>query len=136
METILAIDYGLARIGLAISRVGLADPLKVIYSQVYKENQASDLINDKTLMELLTIIETEKVERLVVGVSEQKMATRILRFVDLLKEKINLPIETVDETLSSYEVKQRLNDLPKKKRIGPIDHYAAALILENYLELC
>jgi putative transcription antitermination factor YqgF len=133
MPTILAIDYGLARIGLAVSFVGLAEPLKVIKNDLAGHDLA---IGPQALKEIQTIIESEKVEKVVVGVSEYKMAEKTLDFVNYLKSLINLEIILVDETLSSYEVEQKLKDLPKKVRRQAIDHYAAALILENYLDLC
>jgi len=130
MSTLLGIDYGLARIGLAVARFGLAEPLLVL------QNDHHDGLNPKVLAQLLAIIEREKIDTIVVGVSEAIMAEKTLDFVEFLKSKTAVPIELVDETLSSYEVMLKLKDLPKKNRRGPIDHYAAALILENYLDLC
>jgi RNase H-fold protein (predicted Holliday junction resolvase) len=53
-----------------------------------------------------------------------------------LQTKLALPIHLVDETLSSQEVAERLEAAAAslKKRQGPIDHYAAALILEEFLD--
>jgi len=70
------------------------------------------------------------------GISEQAMAKKILEFFEILQSTFNLDVILVDEVLSSYEVEQRLKELPKKKRRQAIDHYAAAIILENYLDLC
>lgn len=133
MSTVLAIDYGLARIGLAISYVGLAEPLKILRNDLSAKNST---IGPQALESLKKIIETEKVEKIVLGISEQKMAEKTLVLFDYLKSLFDLEIILVDEVLSSYEVKQKLNELPKKNRYREIDHYAAAIILENYLELC
>lgn len=133
MSTILAIDYGLARIGLAISYVGLAEPLKVLKNDL---SSANTVIGPQALADLKKIIETEKVEKIVLGISEQKMAEKTLIFRDYLATLFNFPIILADEALSSCEVKEKLKDLPKKNRYREIDHYAAAIILENYLELC
>ena len=133
MSTILAIDYGLARIGLAISYVGLAEPLKVISNDISYKNS---IIGPRALDEIKEIIEREEVKKIVLGISEQEMAKKTLAFFDFLKPLISLEIVLIDETLSSYEVQQKLQDLPKKHRRQAIDHYAAAIILENYLDLC
>jgi putative transcription antitermination factor YqgF len=133
MSTILAIDYGLARIGLAISYVGLAEPLTII-----KNNLSSNepIIDSQALKQISKIVKEEKVEKIVLGISEQEMAKKTLEFFEILKSTFTFEIVLVDEVLSSYEVEQRLKDLPKKKRRQAIDHYAAAIILENYLDLC
>jgi putative transcription antitermination factor YqgF len=133
MSTILAIDYGLARIGLAISYVGLAEPLKVIQNDLTLKNQ---IIGSRALQEIKNIVEKEKVQKIVLGISEQEMAQKTLEFFQHLKSVFSIDIILIDETLSSYEVEQRLKELPKKHRRQAIDHYAAAIILENYLDLC
>jgi putative transcription antitermination factor YqgF len=133
MPIILGIDYGLARIGLAISFVGLAEPLKVIENDLF---ECDAPIGPQALNELRAIIEKEKVEKIVLGLSEHKMAEKTKEFFNYLKSLFDLEIVLVDETLSSYEVEQKLKELPKKNRRQAIDHYAAALILENYLDLC
>jgi putative transcription antitermination factor YqgF len=133
MSTILAIDYGLARIGLAISFVGLAEPLKVIENDLSSRN---NIIGDQALADIKEIITKHQVDKIVLGISEQEMAKKTSEFSDILKSIFDLDIVLVDEALSSYEVEQRLKELPKKKSRQAIDHYAAAIILENYLDLC
>jgi len=133
MSHILAIDYGLARIGLAISHVGLAEPLMIIKNDLSSDNQ---LIGPQALAEIKKIVEQEQIKKIVIGVSEQAMAKKTLDFSNYLKSIFNLEIILVDEVLSSYEVKQRLKELPHKNRYREIDHFAAAIILENYLDLC
>lgn len=127
MQHVLAIDYGTKRIGLAISRGTLAEPLVVI------END-SDTFNKIT-----TLIRDEKIAQLVVGISEGEMADLTRDFVQDLEEATGgeVPIDFADETLSSVEVQERLKEkgIKQSMRSGPIDHFAAALILENWLEL-
>ena len=56
-------------------------------------------------------------------------------FGDLLKQTLNLPIEYVDERLSSVEAEDILAEahVPAIKRKGLIDKIAAGIILQNYL---
>lgn len=126
MQNVLAIDFGTKRIGLAISRGTLAEPLVVI------END-SDTFNKIT-----AIIRDEKITQLVVGISEGEMADLTRDFVQDLEEAVGgeVPIDFADETLSSVEVQERLKEkgIKQSVRSGPIDHFAAALILESWLE--
>ena len=133
MSTILAIDYGLARIGFAISHVDLAEPLQVIKNDI---TVSDSIIGVQALQEIKNIVKNEQVDKIVLGISEQEMAKKTLEFFKHLKSVFSLEIVLVDETLSSYEVEQKLKELPKKNRRQAIDHYAAAIILENYLDLC
>lgn len=107
---ILGIDYGDKWCGLAVSEGSLASPLK----SVALEN----------IFDEIAKLQPEKV---VVGVSEGRMAQRTLKFVERLKEKF--PVETVDETLTSLEAEKiRSKDKLKQHSI------AAALILQRYLD--
>lgn len=122
IERILAIDYGTQRIGLAVSRYTLAEPLKIIGS------------NEKTFDKINQICEQEEIQRIVVGLSENEMAKKIEAFVEELKTHTDLPIELTDETLSSYSVHKKMKTAKKSKRGGHIDHYAAAEFLQEWLD--
>ncbi len=124
---ILGIDYGRRKIGLAIAEGPLSDPWMVVRYKV-KEN---------LMRELKGIIEKEKVEKIVVGISEGEMAEEIKEFAKELG--LNLPatpIEMFDETLTSKDA-QRLSieaGINRKKRHEMEDAYAASLMLQNYLD--
>ena len=79
----------------------------------------------------------EKIELILVGISENKMAEKTLEFIQKLKNYISIPLEFADETLSSSIIHQKLanSHMRLKKRQQPIDHYAAAEILEEWLEI-
>lgn len=121
--TILAIDYGTQRLGLAISRVNFAEPLCII------------LNSENMFEELQKIINDESVEKIVIGISEQLMAEKTRKFADDLANITSLPIEFTDETLSSKTVHEKLINHKKKTRSGHIDHFAAAEFLQEWLEL-
>lgn len=132
----LGIDYGTKRIGLAISYGTLAEPFGIVANFSHPKND--DIVSLEALNRLLVIIREEKIEKIVVGMSENTMAEKIQAFVRVLKSKIqNLPFEFFDETLSSYEAKKRLSmkGIKNNKKNGEKDHYAAAVILENFLDL-
>lgn len=131
---ILGIDYGRRHLGLALSDEGetLASPLAV-YSR-------RKLGQDLTF--LARLIKAREVKKIVLGLplnmngSLGEMAKEVLTFVDALKEKINLPVDTFDERLSSAEAERVLiqADLSRKRRKTLKDSLAAVLILQGYLE--
>lgn len=120
---VLAIDYGERRVGLAVNRASLAQPLEV-------------LINDAQLIaNIQEVCHQERIELIVMGLSEKEMAQKTRQFATQLEQKLDLPLVFMDETLSSKEVEQRLRagQAKKSKRSGPIDHFAAAIILDRWL---
>jgi len=125
MKKILAVDFGTKRIGLAINKASLAEPLFILVN------------NDEVLDKFKEVCEEYDVELIVVGISENKMAQKTKNFVTKLKKKLLLPIEFVDETLSSKTVQNKLQEkgIKRSKKQQAIDHYAAAVILEEWLEL-
>lgn len=121
---ILALDYGRARIGVAVQAGTLAEPLLVLPA------------GEQALHEIAQLCRQYGITQLVVGVSEQDMAQESTTFGVELGKKLGLPIDFTDETLSSVEVQQRLRSAKSGKSAFPqkIDHYAAAVILERYID--
>jgi len=128
---ILAIDFGEKKIGLALATSKIAEPLLVIKVKSSKE----------ALSKILKVIEAEKVEKVVVGISEGKMAQASKDFCLSLRQgllKRNIPIEMFDETLTTQEAQRlaRESGVKKQKRKSMEDAYAATLMLQSYLDLC
>ncbi|MFA4942894.1 MAG: Holliday junction resolvase RuvX [Patescibacteria group bacterium] len=120
---LIGIDWGEKRLGVALanSEVCLATPFKV----------AGDL------KELLKIIETEKIDVIVLG-EPQKMRGRtndinpqFKEFLRLLSSQTNLPIKLIDERLSSKNADALVGG---KKTKAPRDAVAAMIILQSYLD--
>ena len=123
-DVFLGIDYGEARVGTARSYGTLAEPLEVLPN-------TSDLMD-----QLANLSKKHDISRLVVGISEQEMAEKSRVFGEQLSKHLNLPVSFVDETLSSREVQRKLRQAyqGKQKPKGPIDHFAASLILQEFLD--
>ncbi len=131
----LGIDYGDARVGIAIT-----DPLNYT-SQGLETIQRNG--SDKIVLRRLDeILEQYQVDTLVIGIpinlngtmSERTKITN--EFVHKLKCKYNqLKIETVDERLTTVEAHKTMNflDINKKKKRGIVDTIAAVYILDRYL---
>jgi len=122
---LLAIDYGRKRIGLAISYATLAEPFKVIIN------------TPNVFEEILTICQDEGITKLIVGISEQQMAIETEEFAQKLQEKVALPMQFVDETLSSQNAEKKVSESGMKmsKRRKAKDHFAAAEFLQEYLDV-
>lgn len=128
----LAMDLGTKRLGLAISTSGvLTTPYKLISFKTYEE--ARD--------EVIKIIEKEKITCLVLGLPKNMdnsmgfASERSLNFKKLLEEKCSLPVNLVDERLSTVEAESILieNNYSRAKRKNVIDELSACIILDTYL---
>lgn len=130
----LAIDYGLKRIGIAVS-----DPLKIFAISLTTLQNNKDLIN-----KLSDIIKEKNIELIVLGIpsDDENSKTSIIREVKAFKEKLtskfNLKIVEWDETYTSVIAEKRINESVSKKKNrrekSLIDMNAAAVILQEYLD--
>lgn len=132
---ILGIDYGEARVGIAIT-----DPLNITAQGVETiQRKGSDKV---VLRRLDEILEKYEVETIVVGmpfnmngtISERAKITQ--NFVHKLKCKYNtMKIETIDERLTTVEAHRTMNflDVNKHKKRDIVDTISAVYILETYL---
>lgn len=121
----LGIDFGLRRIGLALSEEGIiASPLKTIEVKGFKD----------ALIQVSEFIQREKFDKIVVGLPEARMGTNVLAFIKALK-KMGFDVITSDETLSSQKATLQMVELniPKNKRRFN-DATAAAVILQQFLD--
>jgi putative Holliday junction resolvase len=131
---IMGLDVGSKTIGVAIS-----DELGIT-AQGFKTIKRKAMEDD--LRELYTIISQFQIEKIVVGLPKNmdgslgKQAEFVLGWIEDFKNKIQLPVETLDERLSTVEASKTLlkADLSRKKRKGVIDKLAAVLILQGYLQ--
>ena len=120
MKKILGIDYGKSKIGLAIADGPLATPWKVIK---YKDI--------KILTEnIKKIVKEEGIGKMVVGISEGEMGEESKKFAR------EIGAITFDETLSTQDARiQSLEaGIGQKKRHDMEDAYAAAIMLQNFLD--
>jgi len=131
---ILGLDVGSKTIGVAVSdELGMtAQGLKVIRRSAKEDD----------LREILAIIAQWNVDKIVVGLPKNmngslgKQADTVLEWIDALKNRTSIPVETWDERLSTVEASRTLlqADLSRKKRKEVIDKLAAVIILQGYLQ--
>lgn len=130
----LGLDVGRKRIGVAgCDRTGLiAAGIKTIERQSF----------DYDVAQLQRIVQERQVNVLVVGLpysmngSVGFQAKQVQRFAERLAKALQLPLEYVDERLTSFEAEQLLkaeNRSPSRNK-GLIDQKAASLILQQWLD--
>ncbi|MBI4039404.1 Holliday junction resolvase RuvX [Candidatus Daviesbacteria bacterium] len=125
---ILGIDYGRAKIGLAVSEGEIASPLGVI--------QAAAGTFSSAFAKIKTICDQNGIGKIVVGVSEGKMANESKQFGQKLGHFLQIAVEFADETLSTYEAQRAMIEKGSKlkDRREKEDAIAAAIILQNWID--
>lgn len=125
----MAIDYGGKRIGIAVSESGLlATPHSVILNE-------GDIVS-----RLASLAEQLGAETVIVGLPRRARTTAgEQKFRDLaerLRQQTCKPVVLWDETLSTVEAAERLRNGRRRRSKGmdDIDMYAAAVILQSYLD--
>ena len=105
---ILALDYGRARIGLAIAdnQTRLAKPLATL-----------ERINrNEDMRRLRELVREQGVTQIIVGLplrldgSRGEMAKEASRFAERVRKQIGVPVEMVDERLTSWEAQRLLEE--------------------------
>lgn len=132
--TVLAFDFGLQRIGVAMGErmIGSARALETI--------AAPD--NDSRFKAIARLIQEWQPDTLVVGLplsldgTAHDMTARAKRFANQLSGRFRLPVVLADERLSSVEAEEGLKarGLDWKKRKQQLDAQAARVILQGYFE--
>lgn len=109
----LGIDYGAAKIGVALATGPLAEPLTTVKTA-------------KALQSIKQLIANHRIDAIIVGDCPEN-------FLDLLSS-LNLTVFRADETLSSHDARQSLFHTTQKKRRAAEHAAAAAIILQNWLD--
>lgn len=127
--SILGIDLGAKRIGIAVSDSGvLASPHSVLRNE-------GDVVEkvDRLGREL-------DAELFVVGIPRRTHAAagdaKYTRFAEALRQRTCKPVELWNESLSTVEAMERLRESGRTRREAQkdIDMHAAAVILQSYLD--
>ena len=132
MNPILAIDFGRARIGAAISDQLqlLAHPLETIPSTKDAVARIAETVRER------------KVDHVVMGIPRQlsgkigPAATEALLFAEKLRALLPCAVVTWDERLTTVAAHRALREAGKKTRAtrSYVDQVAAQMILQGYLD--
>ncbi|OGI18655.1 MAG: hypothetical protein A3B68_01375 [Candidatus Melainabacteria bacterium RIFCSPHIGHO2_02_FULL_34_12] len=155
MGAILSIDFGTKRIGLAVS-----DSTRTFafpYGTIENKNHEYVFLNIKN------IISEKEVDLIIIGMPYRRgipmcmptgkkaekqrnretekskkvsMEDIISSFVNKLRERVNIPVEIVDEKLSSFAAEENLKEsgISSKEIKRFVDQEAARLILLEFLQ--
>ncbi len=117
----LGIDYGRRRIGLAVAVNSIIEPRGWLDWGRDKK---------KALGQISKICQEEKIDKVIIGIVEGIIGREVKTFVRRLTKMLKLPIDFVDETLTSWEAERMVG----VKNKGRVDSVSAALILQRYIE--
>jgi len=137
----VGIDFGMARIGIAVSdeTKTIAMPLLTLKVESKTEN---------TIVKLLAEIKKHQdlygytIDVIVLGMpllmsgKTGHLADEVKHFISYLEKATPIPVVTWDERLTSVQAERSLreSDMSRKKRAKVVDTVAAVIILQNYLD--
>jgi len=131
---ILAIDFGMKRLGLAIS-----DPLGITAQGLATRTRTRV---DDDLQHLRRLVNENSVERVIVGNplsqagGETAMSRQVAAFVGKLARQLPCPVELWDERLTTAQAMRvlRASGIGIEKRRQASDRVSAVLLLQSYLD--
>ncbi len=127
MGKVLGIDYGNKRVGLAIS-----DDEKILAVVL----GVVERIRENIWEALAEIIRNQQIELIVIGLpismagASTPQTMEVEQFIDECRSRFEIPVDTMDERLSSIEADSLARDMKKYSR----DAISALLILQSYLD--
>lgn len=120
----LGVDFGLKRIGLALSEGELSSPFKVI--------SVSGLAN--AVSKIIREVKEVGADKLVVGMPEGQTGKAAKKLITSLKQR-GIDVEVSDETLSTQNASKLLIEMGiSQKKRSSSDAMSAAIILQEYLD--
>ena len=132
---VLAIDYGRKRFGLAVS-----DALRVTASPLATWTRSN---RRRDLARLRGLCREQEIRLIVIGWPLQlggtrgEMALEAAAFAERIREELGIPVELVDERLSSWEAQETISEgapgRSRNRKQDRLDAVAAAVILRDYL---
>ncbi len=128
---ILGIDYGRKRVGIAVAQHGW----------VFEREALATLPAEDFFQALQKIVQEEQVTRIVVGMpygltnKNASMALEVQDFIEGLSKRLNVPVESWDERLTTAEAKRQLHaqDVSREDMAKRKDSLSAKIMLESYI---
>lgn len=134
---ILAIDYGSASIGLAVS-----DESRIM---AFSRGVLRKLTKEEAISKVVALVNDEHIKLVILGLpmsaegGETPQTSKIREFGDKLAQelsKLDVPLEYVDESFSSFEAQKMLENLNVKAldRKKTEDELAAVVLIRRYID--
>lgn len=124
----LGIDYGKKRTGVAISD---SDGRVAVLKETIHADGPNEVIE-----RIKFLVNEDAVEAVVVGLpvnmqgEKTAMTEDVERFIENLRNHVEVPVQTVDERLTTEMAKQLLRSVKNEER----DQVAAQILLQNFLD--
>lgn len=135
MSRVLAVDFGLKRIGLALSDENriLASPLEMLPTAKTSEQTAKNLIVKATEHQAAEILIGNPLH---LSGKSSFLADEVQHFISVLKTLTDLPIILWDERLTSMQAEKtlKMGGVNRKKRTKLVDSLSAVILLQSYLD--
>ncbi|PIS02945.1 MAG: Holliday junction resolvase RuvX [Chlamydiae bacterium CG10_big_fil_rev_8_21_14_0_10_42_34] len=132
MGRVAAIDFGEKRIGIAMSDINrkIALPVDIVEG------------GKKAVQNIRASLPLKEIDLILIGLplemsgKKGPMAEKVEAFAKMLEDALGIPIQLVDERLSSKGADVQLKEisLNRKARSAKIDMIAATLFLQTYLD--
>lgn len=135
MPRLMGVDYGLKRIGIAMTDMLqiTSSPFEIIESISLKKN----------VLRLLEIAKNNDVSVIVFGLpinmngTEGEIACIVREVIEEIESLSSIEVAMIDERLTTAQVERMLideGDVSRKKRKGLKDKIVASLILRTYMD--
>ncbi len=133
MASILALDVGSKRIGVAVSDPSETFALPV--GMIERSNLNADIAKIKAYIEDYSAIEVVIGDPITLAGTRGLAAEKIDAFVERMRASVVQPVIRIDERMTTAQATKTLiaADVSRKKRRQVVDKIAATLILETYL---
>ena len=131
---VLAIDYGSARIGIALS-----DPTGTLARPLPFVPAKGDI---RLARELAALAQKEQAEQILLGFPRNmngtlgEAAAKVQAFAAALAQATKIPVQLVDERLTTVQASRQLQESGRDARAqrGRIDSESAAVLLQGWLD--
>ncbi len=134
---VLGLDFGSKTVGVALS-----DPLLVTAQglEIIRRDKENKI--RKTLAIIQEIVETNEVDRIVLGFPKNMNNTigergnKTLEFKEMLEKRLNIPVIMWDERLTTVSADKTMMEVGVRRedRKQYVDSIAATFILQGYLD--
>jgi putative Holliday junction resolvase len=133
-KRIASIDYGMKRLGVAIS-----DENKLIATSLGVVQAGKN--STETIGKLLELLKPYELERIILGYPIHLngrvgfLADEVKHFLSQLQQHVSCEVTLFDERLSSVQAERSLKEagMRRKKRAAIIDAVSAVILLQSYL---
>lgn len=140
-KRIIAIDFGMVRIGLALSdeRKVIASPWVTIIAEKRSEQTIAKLLKEFENHQKMYHYELEEIivgMPLMMSGKSGLLADEVKNFVTHLQKATTIPIRTWDERLTTVQAEKALREgsMNRKQRTKVVDTVSAAILLQSYLD--